>query len=104
MGSESARMTFNLMLMISAFKIFLWPFAFIPAYGMRAAGDVKYTMLVSTITMWALRVGLCYYLCRYAGFGVSGVWIAIFADWFVRGVFYTLRFQKGKWMRKKVIY
>jgi Na+-driven multidrug efflux pump len=85
------------------FKVFLWPMAFIPANGMRAAGDVRYTMLVSGVSMWVLRVGLCWYLCRYAGMGVTGVWVAMFAAWFCRGVFFLVRFQRGTWMRKKVL-
>jgi putative MATE family efflux protein len=103
MNAESAAMTLSLMLLIGAFKVFLWPPAFIPANGMRAAGDVRYTMLVSAISMWVLRVGLSYYLCRYTGAGLAGVWIAMFADWFCRGVFFTVRFFKGAWMKKKVL-
>jgi putative MATE family efflux protein len=103
MDATSMLMTFQLMLFISVVKVFLWPPAFTPAYGMRAAGDVKYTMLVSTISMWVLRVGLSYILVRCAGLGLTGIWIAWMSDWLCRGIFFVIRFMKGTWMKKKVL-
>jgi Na+-driven multidrug efflux pump len=104
MSPDSAALTLQLMTFISILKVFLWPLAFTPVNGMRAAGDVKYAMLVSSISMWVLRVGLSYVLVRYAGVGLIGVWIAWMADWVCRGIFFTVRFLKGTWMEKKVLY
>ena len=42
-------------------------------------------------------------LIRGFGFGVLGVWIAMFVDWFDRDIWYLGRFLSGKWMEKKVI-
>ncbi|NTV90840.1 MAG: MATE family efflux transporter [Clostridiales bacterium] len=103
MDNERAAITFQLILLIAAVKMFLWPLAFIPAYGMRAAGDVKYLLLVSSISMWVLRVGLTWLFCRHFGAGVTGVWIAWFTDWLCRSIFFFLRFNSGKWMQKKVL-
>ena len=103
MDAGSAETAFRLMTLISVVKVFLWPPAFTPVNGMRAAGDVKYAMLVSGISMWVLRVGLSYVLVRYAGMGLVGVWIAWFSDWICRGVFFIGRFLSGAWMRKKVL-
>jgi putative MATE family efflux protein len=103
MEQVSGGMTVSLMRLITGVKFFLWPLAVLPAYGMRAAGDVKYSMLVSTISMWSLRLGLCYILCRVVGLGVVGVWLAMFADWLSRSVFYLARFLRGTWMKKKVL-
>jgi putative MATE family efflux protein len=103
MDPMRADMTFDLVLKISIFKFLFWPFSFTPAYGMRAAGDVKYTTLVSVISMWLLRVSLTYILILYAGMGLMGAWIPMFADWFTRSLFYFIRFRSGKWLEKKVI-
>lgn len=103
MNAQSAGMTFSLMAFIAVFKVFLWPMAFTPANGLRAAGDVKYTMLVSVASMWVFRVGLGYYLCRYTGAGLYGVWIAMFADWFCRGVLFLFRLLRGAWMQNKLL-
>ena len=103
MSPENAAETFRIILIIACVKPFIWSLGFTPAYGMRAAGDVTYSMIVSTATMWILRVGVCWYLCRYAGFGVLGVWIAMFSDWTARAVLFTIRFLKNKWLDHQVI-
>ena len=42
MESESARMCFHMISWITVVKPIVWTLAFIPAYGLRAAGDVKF--------------------------------------------------------------
>lgn len=81
----------------------LWPMAFTTPNFLRAAGDVKYTMIVSMFSMWAFRVGGSYALAFYAGFGVYGVWFGMYIDWVLRGILYTTRFMRGAWKSKKVI-
>jgi len=103
LSPENAAETFRIILIIACVKPFVWALGFTPGYGMRAAGDVNYSMAVSTATMWILRVALCWYLCRYAGFGVLGVWIAMFSDWFARAVLFTYRFYGNKWLNHRVI-
>lgn len=103
MDAESARMCFNMIIFITITKPISWALSFIPAYGMRAAGDVKFSMMVSTLTMWLCRVALCIYLCKAWGFGPIAVWIGMFADWSVRGIIFTMRFMSGKWAEKQVI-
>ena len=103
MEAEAAALTCSLMLIISIVKPFLWPMAFTPVNGMKAAGDVRFAMIVSTITMWIFRVGLCYLLIRGFGFGPLGVWIGMFADWGVRSIIYSVRFFRGRWATKHVL-
>ena len=103
MEAESAEMCFFMMTAITIVKPIVWNFSFIPAYGMRAAGDVKFSMIVSCLSMWLFRVTLCVYLCRYQGFGPIAVWIGMFTDWTVRGIVFTYRFHSRKWLRHKVI-
>ena len=55
MEAEAAALTCQLMLIISIVKPFLWPMAFTPVNGMKAAGDVRFTMVVSTVSMWIFR-------------------------------------------------
>ena len=47
MEAESARMCLYMMGWITIVKPIVWVFSFIPAYGMRAAGDVKFSMILS---------------------------------------------------------
>lgn len=103
MTAESRDLTFRLMCLIVIVKTFIWPMAFMPAYGMRAAGDVKFSMIVSTASMWILRVALSWYLCRYTDVGILGVWIGMFSDWLARDVFFIWRLKSGRWIEHEVI-
>lgn len=88
---------------ITIVKPVVWTMAFVPGYGLRAAGDVKFSMITSCCTMWACRFCLCVFLIRVLGFGPMGVWIGMFADWTVRGIIFTWRFHSRKWLEHKVI-
>ena len=103
MEAKSAEMCLDMMFWITIVKPMVWMFAFIPAYGMRAAGDVKFSMITSCITMWTFRFCLCVYLIRVCGMGPMAVWIGMFTDWTVRAIVFGLRFKSGKWMEHKVV-
>lgn len=103
MDAETAALTKDTMLFISILKPLFWMCAFVPASGMRAAGDVKFGMIVSSCTMWILRVGLSTLLCRRFGFGLIGIWWGFFADWTGRSIIFLLRYRSGKWAQQKVI-
>lgn len=103
MEAESARMCFEMIAWITLVKPIVWMWAFIPAYGMRAAGDVKFSMLTSGISMWLFRYCLCVFLIRRMGMGPMAVWIGMFTDWTVRGFIFLIRFHSRKWLDHKVI-
>lgn len=103
MEPESARLFLYMTGWITIVKPVAWTMAFIPAYGMRAAGDVRFSMLVSCTTMWLCRVSLCIFLCRRFGMGPMAVWIGMFADWTLRSLIFTWRFLSRRWMRHQVV-
>ena len=103
MEPASAKLCMEMMVAITCVKPLVWVLGFIPGYGMRAAGDVRFSMILSSITMWGCRVALCIYLIRVQGFGPMAVWIGMFADWTLRGLCFTIRFFSGRWSRKRVI-
>ena len=103
MEPASADMCYHMMCWISVVKPIVWTLSFIPAYGMRASGDVKFPMTVSCISMWVSRVALCIFLVRRFGFGPMAVWIGMFTDWTVRAVCFSLRFHSRKWLNHKLI-
>ena len=103
MEPAAADMTVKLVYVICIFKPIAWSLSFTPAYGMRAAGDVRYSMLLSSATMWICRVAVAVVLIRALHFGPLGVWIGMFADWTLRAIFYTRRFFSGKWLNHRVL-
>lgn len=103
MEPAAAEMTHSMTGWITIAKPLLWTLSFIPAYGMRAAGDVRFSMIVSSASMWIFRVVTTTLLIRVFHFGPIAVWIGMFSDWAVRSVVYTLRFRSGKWTRQQVI-
>lgn len=84
-------------------SIFIWPLSFTFPNALRAAGDVKYTMAVSILSMWLFRIGSSYLLANVAGLGVLGVWIAMLIDWTFRSVMFIIRFARGKWRNRSAI-
>ncbi len=103
MEPESMKMCYEMLIAITIVKPILWPVSFIPAYGLRAAGDVKFSMIVATCTMWFCRVALSAYLMRFCGVGPMGVWIGMFADWGIRSFIFAGRFLSGRWLKKAVV-
>ena len=103
MTEESTAMCMQMILAITIVKPILWVPSFTPPNGLRAAGDVRFSMITATLTMWLCRVALSIFLMRVVKTGPIGVWYGMFADWGVRGIIFTIRFVRGKWLRFKVI-
>lgn len=103
MEPVAAELTCSLVMVIAAVKPILWVPSFLPAYGMRAAGDVRFSMTLSTVTMWSCRVVAAMILARQFGLGPLAVWLGMFIDWAVRGIFFTWRFFSGRWMQKTLL-
>ena len=103
MEPESAAMCLEMVTAITFVKPLVWVGSFVIAYGLRAAGDVSFSMIVSTATMWCCRVALCVFLVKVFDFGPMAVWIGMFADWTVRSMIFTWRFLSGKWLKNQLI-
>lgn len=77
-----------------------WVPSFVLPNALRAAGDARFTMCVSMVSMWVFRIGMSYVL---VGLGLRGVWLAMYIDWCVRAVIFLWRAKGDKWQQKKVI-
>ncbi len=102
MEPEAAQMCLELVAAMTVVKPLVWVGAFGLPYGLRAAGDVKFSMIASVSIMWGCRVALGIFLVRAFHLGLMGVWIGMFADWIVRAVTFTIRFVNGKWLHYKL--
>lgn len=87
----------------AAAAILIWPLSFTLPNLLRAAGDAKYTMTISILSMWTFRVGSSFLLAGAFHMGVLGVWFGMFIDWAFRSALFMARFLSGGWSQKKVI-
>ncbi|WP_215492361.1 MATE family efflux transporter [Fenollaria sporofastidiosus] len=73
-------------------------------YGgcLRAAGDVKYTLIASIISVSIIRSVMTYVLVNIFHLGLMGIWLGVLSDQFSRLVFMSTRFRQGKWVEKKI--
>jgi Na+-driven multidrug efflux pump len=70
--------------------------------ALRGAGDTRFP-LVATIVNWlVVRLPLAYVLAFPLGLGLTGVWVGIAADYFVRAGLLAWRFNSGAWQRVRV--
>lgn len=101
-SAETSSLAAQLVVYASAVSIVLWPASFVLPNGLRAAGDVKFTMTTSIVCMWVFRIGFGYLLGQYMGLGVLGVWIAMTIDWLFRIISFLLRIKGGKWHKSRI--
>jgi len=80
-----------------------WVPSFVLPNALKAAGDVRYVMVVAASTMWIVRVCSAFFFAFTLGFGPVAVYIAMGADFFFRGFFFLKRWLSNKWIEKKVI-
>jgi Na+-driven multidrug efflux pump len=80
----------------------LWPPAFITPASLRASNDVKFTMVIAVVSMWAFRIVAGYIFGLVLGFGVVGVWMGMFVDWFVRSVMFIWRLFNRKNVESRI--
>lgn len=103
LSAETAFITRQLLVWHCVACALLHPAAFTMPNGLRAAGDVKFTMSVSVFSMWVFRIGFSFLIGQYMGMGVVGVWIAMFIDWVFRIICFVWRLVNGKWKNKQLV-
>jgi Na+-driven multidrug efflux pump len=94
---------FVIMLINSIAQIPLWSISFIMPSALRAAGDSRFTSVVSMLSMWLFRIVLGYILGIVLHGGIIGVWLAMNCEWGVRGGIFLRRFYGHKWYRHRLI-
>ncbi|NLO10339.1 MAG: MATE family efflux transporter [Clostridiales bacterium] len=99
----TAELASTLMLYHCILATVFWPPSFALPNALRAAGDVKFTMWVSMISMWVWRIGFSYILAIVFEIGVFGVWIAMTVDWVFRASCFVYRFIKEKYRTHSAI-
>lgn len=100
---ETANLTTSMFLWHAFGAVLLWPLSFNLPASLRAAGDVRFPMMISILSMWVFRFVGAYILSTTLGLGAVGVWIAMaMLDWGFRSLCYCIRWHNGKWKTKRI--
>ena len=99
LSDEAAQYANDIILYHAACVVTIWPLSFTLPNTLRAAADVKVTMVLSIISMWVFRFGFSYLLTMVFHMGIFGVWVAMTIDWLVRGIFFVCRYRSGRWQK-----
>lgn len=97
LSDETVALASQLILIHNGCALFLWPLSFVLPNALRAANDVKYTMVVSVFSMCVFRILLSYVIGFRMGYGAVGVWIAMVVDWVFRVILFVGRFRGTRW-------
>ena len=100
---DTKQLVIWLVLIHNLFNAIAYPFSGALSNGLRAAGDVKFTMYVSVISTIAVRLLLSWLLGVALQMGVIGIAIAMVSDWVIRAVIFFWRQKSGKWKTFQVI-
>lgn len=102
--AQTKQLVVWLVLIHNIFNAVAFPFSGALSNGLRAAGDVKFTMYVSVLSTVAGRLFLSYLLGIVFHMGVIGIAVAMVCDWVIRAVVFIWRKKSGKWKEFEVVY
>lgn len=103
LSSETRQLVIWLVLIHNVFNAVVYPYSGALSNGLRAAGDVKFTMYVSILSTIVVRLFLSWLLGIVLQMGVIGIALAMVCDWIIRAILFIWRERTGKWKTFQVI-
>ncbi|WP_029320052.1 MATE family efflux transporter [Butyrivibrio sp. AE3004] len=103
LGDDTKLLILIIVAIHNAFAAVIQPFSGPLSSGLRAAGDVSFTMWTSIFSTVVCRTILSFLLAKWLGMGVVGIALAMGLDWCIKSALDIWRFFSGKWMNRKVI-
>ena len=82
--------------------VLTWSMSFVFPQSLRAAGDTRFVMVISIMSMWMFRIVLGVLMAKHLNMGLTGVWYAMYVDWVVRGICFGIRYRGGKLKTKAI--
>ena len=95
LSPEAQTMALQVMVWFNFVSLFFWPSSFTLPNILRAAGDARFTMAVSILSMWVFRVGFCYVMVLGFHGRLLSIWMGMFLDWVFRSLCFFVRFARG---------
>ena len=103
LAAETKQLILIIVAIHNLFSALVQPFSGPLSSGLRAAGDVRFTMWASIFATVVCRTFLSFLLAKWLGMGVIGIALAMVLDWCIKAALDLVRFRSGKWKEKRVI-
>ena len=103
LSAETKHLILIIVAIHNLFSALVQPFSGPLSSGLRAAGDVKFTMWASIFATVVCRTFLSFLLAKWLGMGVIGIALAMVLDWCIKAALDIRRFRSGKWKNRRII-
>ena len=103
LSDETKRLILIIVAIHNLFSALVQPFSGPLSSGLRAAGDVRFTMWASIFATVVCRTFLSFLLAKWLGMGVIGIALAMVLDWCIKAALDIWRFKSGKWKNYRII-
>lgn len=90
LSSDAAIWTIEIVWSHAIALILIWPLGNTLPLIFRSAGDTKFPMAVSMITIITCRIALAYIFIKIIHFSVLATWFAIYCDWTIKGIIFFI--------------
>ena len=100
---ETRHYIWTIVIIHNIFAGLVQPFAMPLSSGLRAAGDVQFSLWSSLLCTVVVRTALSFILGLWLNMGIVGIAWAMVLDWCLKALLDVLRFRSGKWKEKRVI-
>lgn len=99
LSAEANTMTWTIVIAHAIMMILIWPSGYMLPIVFRGAGDAKFPMVISILSMIFCRIALSYVFALVFNMGMLGTWAAMFVDWIIKSIIYEWYYKKDKWTR-----
>ena len=91
----------RLLFMCGTVQVF-FAIAMVVRQGLRGVGDARWTLLITTVSSYGVRLPASYILGVALGLGIEGIWLGLCGEFVVRAILFSARFLHGGWQRVEV--
>ncbi len=67
--------------------------------ALRATGDARFPVQIAVCSQWLLSVPLCWFFGITLGWGLTGIWVAMMIEEWLRGLLMYRRWKRRDWLK-----
>ncbi len=97
LSTQATFLTWTIVIAHAILMILIWPSGYMLPIVFRSAGDAKFPMIISSLSMIFCRIAFFYVFAIGFHMGMLGTWVAMFVDWGVKSLIYEWHDKNEKW-------